>query len=475
MQRPCSAPGFGVIYNQVGTTQLGYAAAGVATTAAYGSPGLGQPAMTLSGGIPAANEPHWPVFSNGIFPSKAIGNQPLPNGIGLLDPNAGRPARQMQWSVGLQREVFRDLVIEASYVGNVGAWWNSTTLENLNAITPQALAARGLNIASPDDQKLLLSTVGSSTAAARGFNVAPYPGFSPGNTVAQSLRPFPQFGNIPIIGAPLGRTWYDAIQIKATKRFSHGVVFNASYSYQKSLSEGLDSNINSVTPPNNNWVGATDNYALAKSISSLDQPHLFNMAARYTLPKLETNRFLSYAIRDWEITAFLNYSSGLPIPVPAATTSLAGQLFQPTLANRVPGVPLYTQDINCHCFDPATTFILNKAAWANPAQGAFSTSSPFYTDFRYARHPIENMGLGRVFVARERFSLEMRVEFNNIFNRTYLNNPTVAGFSTPQSKYTSGPLTGLNSGGFGYINLAVSPTTPGAQPRNGTIILRVRF
>ena len=33
--------GFGVVYNQSGTTQLGYAAAGVATTANYGSPGLG--------------------------------------------------------------------------------------------------------------------------------------------------------------------------------------------------------------------------------------------------------------------------------------------------------------------------------------------------------------------------------------------------------------------------------------------------
>ncbi len=85
------------------------------------------------------------------------------------------------------------------------------------------------------------------------------------------------------------------------------------------------------------------------------------------------------------------------------------------------------------------------------------------------------MGLGRVFVARERFSLEMRVEFNNIFNRTYLNNPSVANFSGPQGHYPSGSLKGLNSGGFGYINLGVSPTTPNAQPRNGTIVLRVRF
>ena len=85
------------------------------------------------------------------------------------------------------------------------------------------------------------------------------------------------------------------------------------------------------------------------------------------------------------------------------------------------------------------------------------------------------MGLGRVWRLKERFSLEMRVDFANIFNRTYLNNPTATGFSAPLSTNKVGPLTGLNSGGFGYINLAVSPTTPYAQPRNGTIVLRVRF
>jgi hypothetical protein len=468
--------GVGVIYNQTGTTQLGYAAAGVATTATYGSPGSGVPATTLSAGIPAANEPSWPVFSAGIFPSKPIGGQALPTGVGFLDPNAGRPARQIQWSISLQREILRDLVIQASYVGNVGAWWNSGVLEDLNAITPQMLAARGLNITNSADQALLLTTLSSSTAAARGFNAAPYPGFSPNNTVAQSLRPFPQFGNIPVLGAPLGKTWYDSLQLTATKRFTHGLVFNASYSYQKSLQEGIDSNIN-PTVAAVNYIGASDNYNLAKSISLYDQPNSFNMAARYTLPKWETNKFLSYAARDWEVTAFLNYSSGLPIPVPAATTSLANELFQPTLANRVPGVPLYTTSggINCGCYDPAKTFILNQAAWANPAQGVFSYSSPFFTDFRYARHPVENMGVGRVFAVKERFTLEMRVEFNNIFNRTFLNNPSVANFSGPQSKNLTGPLTGLNSGGFGYINLAVSPTTPNAQPRNGTIVLRVRF
>src|SRR5207244_5891519 len=100
-----------------------------------------------------------------------------------------------------------------------------------------------------------------------------------------------------------------------------------------------------------------------------------------------SHKYLSLVAQDWEVSALLQYSSGLPIPTPASTTSLANQLFQSTLANRVPGQPLYTVDINCHCFDPAKTFVLNPAAWVNPAQGQFGNSAEFYSDFRYERHP----------------------------------------------------------------------------------------
>jgi len=473
--------GFGVIYGQTGVNSQGYVAAGVGATNIVASSGSGQPAMILQNGIPASATPSWPVFNPGIFPLSPAGAQSLPAGIGFLDPNAGRPPRQMQWSIGVQREISRDLIVDASYIGNVGVWWPGESagsvqpLADINAITPQRLASFGLNINNSDDQKLLLSTLNSATAIARGFNKAPYPGFALTNTVAQSLRPFPQFGYINDYGAPLGKTWYDALQIKATKRFSYGLAFSSSFSWQKSLQEGADTNPNLTVPPANIQSGILGNPSTAKSISSFDQPFLFNFAGTYTLPKLPVNKVLSWVLRDWEINTYLQYASGLPIPAPAATTSLVNELFQPTVANRVPNVPLYTHDINCHCFDPATTFILNPNAWTNPQPGQFGSGALFYSDYRYARHPIENMGLGRVFRVKERYSIELRADFSNIFNRTYLNNPTSTGFTNPQSTNASGPLKGLNSGGFGYINLALSPTTPYAQPRNGTIVLRVRF
>jgi hypothetical protein len=47
-----------------------------------------------------------------------------------------------------------------------------------------------------------------------------------------------------------------------------------------------------------------------------------------------------------------------------ATTSLVNYLFQNTVMNRVPASPC-SQDLNCHCFDPNTTFTESKA-WVNP-------------------------------------------------------------------------------------------------------------
>jgi hypothetical protein len=455
-----------LIYSQTGTTSLGIANAGTAATNTVLSSGLGTPAMYLQSGIPAQTIPTWPVISAGVFPAGGATITPnLPMGVGMLDPNAGRPARQSQWSIGVQREITHDLVVEASYVGNRGVWWQAPGLVNINAITPEILAAHGIDVTRSADQTLLTSLVTSPTAVNRGITL-PYAGFPANQTVAQSLRPFPQFGTIPAIGDPRGKTWYDSLQSKVTKRLSHGLNLTGTFAWQKSLQEGVDTNATV-----NNILSSLGN---SKSYSSFDQPFLFGLAGSYAIPRVHTNRFLSYAIQDWQIGTILQYGSGLPIPTPQAANSstLNNQIFQNTLANRVPGAPLYTvPDINCHCYDPAKTFVLNKDAWVNPPAGTFGTSAEYYGDFRYQRHPQENLNFGRTFRVKERMSLNLRVEFNNIFNRTYLNNPSATGYTLAQSK---NPVTGLNSGGFGYINLAVASNQVG-QPRNGTIVARLIF
>jgi hypothetical protein len=472
--------GWGFIYGATSVNPGGVNTAGIVNTYAVGSPGQGKEATTLSAGIPLSAT--WPVISAGVAPQYAIGAQALPTGVGLLDPQAGRPPRQNQWSIGIQRELTRNIAIEAAYVGNRGVWWQSPALQDINALTPQVLLARGIDINSSIDQALLLSPISSAAAAARGFNKAPYQGFSTSQTVAQSLRPFPQFGNIPVTGNPQGKTWYDSLQTKFTQRATRGLTTSLTFSWQKSQIVGLtggggsEGNGNTTvssggantTYVNNVVAGALNN----KSISGLDQTLLLTVAVSYTTPGVTQNRWISSTLRGWQISSVLGYSSGLPIPVPAATTSIASQLFQPSLMNRVPGVPLYLVDsLNCHCFDPAKTPVLNPAAFVNPAQGQFAVSSPYYSDFRYARHPQENINFGRTWRVRERYTMQVRVDFSNMFNRTFLANPTATNPTVAPTRNGAGLLTG----GYGYINLAYQPTNQLAQPRNGTLVLRLTF
>jgi hypothetical protein len=142
--------------------------------------------------------------------------------------------------------------------------------------------------------------------------------------------------------------------------------------------------------------------------------------------------------------------------------------------NRVPGVPLYTvSDLNCHCYDPSSTAVLNPAAWTNPAPGQFGNAAMLYDDYRFQRHPAENINFGRTWRFKERMSLNLRVEFANIFNRAYYNNPSYTNPTLPVTHNPANPA--YLSGGFGYISTVFAPTNQLAQPRNGTIVARFSF
>ena len=271
--------------------------------------------------------------------------------------------------------------------------------------------------------------------------------------------------------SPLGKTWYDSLQAKATQRFSHGLSMTSVFTWQKQLTSGAEQNV-IAGATGGAVVNDVFNRKLNKYLSQYDQPFAFNLSANYTVPQVKVSRMggkaLSWAIRDWTIGSFLQYASGLPILAPYATNGLNSLLLRNvaspatgTFANRNPGVPLYTQDINCHCFDPSKTFVLNPAAWSQPAPGTFGTGAAYYDDYRYQRRPVENLSLGRTFRIRERASVNLRMEFTNVFNRTEMNNPTI---SNAQATQTS-------TGGFGFINTG----TTFSAPRQGTIVARFLF
>jgi hypothetical protein len=457
--------GWGVSYGQ--TANENQASWKVGANNPYYSPAYGSPAGLLRNGMPTP--PAWPIYNAGLYPlSGTLSAPPV-----AIDGNAGRPPRQIQWSIGIQREIFTNLVVEASYVGNRGAWWEANDLINVNALSHQRIASFGLDVNNAADRTLLTSALSSSTAAQRGFNKPPYAGFPMTATVAQSLRPFPQFAgsanNTPAIAymwAPLGRTWYDSLQVKVTKRYSHGLDFTSAFTWQKELTMGAEQ-VGNASGVSGASINNVFDRHVNKYLSMLSRPFTFVTALNYTLPTLKINKILSLAIRDWTFGATLQYASGLPIKAPIAQTALASVLYQDTFANRVPGEPLFTKNPNCHCVDPRQDFILNPNAWVDPPAGQFGVGAAYYNDYRQQRRPGESMSLGRTFRFKEDVTLNIRADFQNIFNRTEMNNPTSTNAKQTQTRSSSGTTVS----GFGYIN----PNSVAAPPRAGIIVASFRF
>ena len=427
----------------------------------------------LAGGIPLTYaQIAWPNYNPSNFPVVTVPGTPGTAPGVWIDKNAGYPSKSYQWSFGVQREIVRNLVVDVAYVGNRGAWLPSTGAVNYNANTPQSLLAAGIDITSAADRAILNAQIGSA-AAGKFQNKLPYAGFPLTATVAQSLRPFPQFTNAPTpLWAPLGDNWYNSLQLQVIKRLSHGLDVSYNFTWSKSLNNGIEGQENDIFNRGQN-----------KYLSSFDRPLVSNINISYTAPAptWTENKIVRYVLSGWQTGALFTYASGTPILVPASTNSLNTSYFLPTASylNRVPGVPLFLQDLNCHCFDPTKTLVLNPAAWVNPAPGTYSTSAAYYDDYRSQRHPTENFNIGRTFRIRESMSFSVRAEFVNIFNRTSLPAPSSTTPLTAPTCFVSGasgPTGACSTGatiasGFGFEQTA--NITGGT--RTGQIVARFRF
>jgi hypothetical protein len=450
--------GIGVTYSQT-HMENALSSGGVASNNPFSSPAYGDAAIYLVNGPPTPGP--WPNLDPGQYPLPGQITSPPT----AFDRNSGRPARMVQWSFSIQREIFKNLAVEIAYVGNRGVWWEANGLIDVNALTAERIASFGLDINNSADRTLLRSRVDSPLAAQRGFNIPPYDSFPVSSTVAQMLRPFPQFGKINYRWAPLGNTWYDSLQIKVTKRYSHGLDLTSGFTWQKELMMG--SEMESMAP----WVSVAVNDVFDrhtnKYISGYSRPFAFFAAANYQVPTLRGNKALSWVLRDWTIGAVLRYASGMPIRVPTAQNQLSTLLFRNTFANRVEGEPLWTTDINCHdCFDPSQDFVLNPKAWVDPPDGKFGVSAGYFNDYRQMRRPSEAMSLGRIFKITEGVQLSIRADFQNIFNRTFMADPSSTSAKATQNRNAQGkPISG-----FGYID-----TSTGTSPRQGIIVARIQF
>ena len=148
-----------------------------------------------------------------------------------------------------------------------------------------------------------------------------------------------------------GDSWYDAAQVKLTKRTSHGLTVFGSFSWQKELEYGI------------NMPNDVFNKTVDKSISAFSQPKILAIGYNYKTPSVTSSRLLRDAVRDWNFGGFLQYASGLPIESPCGQNNLQTLLFQAnntsissgtnstscssgTFMNRIAGQPLFLNNLN---------------------------------------------------------------------------------------------------------------------------------
>ena len=459
--------GWGLSYSTTNT--FSYIGAGNSQGMGYNtinftSVGNGVPAGKLSDGLswdPAAL--YGASYNPGLLVNPGAAVQNSPN---VVDPNGARPPRVNQWNISLQREIRKDLVIEAAYVGNRGSWFQANNLISYNAVNPARLKALGIDITNAADRQFLTSSITSPLAVARGFK-KPYANFPDSGTVIQSLRPFPQYNGIGSSWAPLGKTWYDALQVKVTKRYSHGLELTGSYAFSKNLT-------------NSDGSGNIFDRSTFKGLSAQDLPHILTVSINYRVPAygfMATNRYARVALAGWTIGSVLQYTSGQLLQAPASNNSLGTYLpGQGTRQVRVPGAPLYLKDLNCGCYDPTVETVLNPAAWVDQPAGVFGNFANYYGDFRAQRRPNESMSFGKRFpVKGERVAVSLRVEFFNIFNRMVsLPNPVTSNPATAPTRQN-----GILTGGFGYLafNQISSNNQNNAYPapRTGQMVFRIEF
>jgi hypothetical protein len=377
--------------------------------------------FNLDSGFPT-NWPHPPFIS----PTVQNGTN-----VTMIGAGDGRPPYFQNYQFSMQREFSARTSLELAYVGVKGTRLGNGLI-SINQLDPKYLSLGSL----------LTQPVTSAAAQAAGIRI-PYTGFT--GSVAQSLRPYPQFLNIVNNSNPNGNSTYNALQAKLTKRLSHGLTVQAAYTWAKTLTDG--SIAAGGGPSGQDYY----NRKLEKSLSPNDVPQIFVVAYTYELPfgkgrALIKNGVAAAILGGWQLSGIQQYSVGKPVQLTVNNTlPIFNGVLRPNL---VSGTPM-TLDHP----DPLASPWFNKAAFGIPASYQFGTAARSYTELRAPNFYNESFGLARRIRLNEKVSLSIRGEFFDAFNRVVF----------------GAPVANVSAANFGRV------TTQANSPRQGQVSARIDF
>ena len=369
------------------------------------------PAFYLDSGFPAVD-----ITLPDIDPTQ-LNNGP----IAYINSSANKPATTQSWSVGIQRELPYNILLDAAYVGSntTGIWGG---MENLNQVYPSWLSLG-------DELNANISCLGDGTcpnAVAAGVH-SPYPGFSA--NVAQALRPYPQYTSIYDMYQPTSYNTYNSLQVRLQKRYSNGLSFLGAYTLSKNIGAASGDAFGDIAGGGGFNAMDTFNRKIEKALLSYDQTHVFVFSWSYGLPFGRGKRFLSnvnsvvnHVVGGWQINSIETYRSSTPLAIgggPSLPIFGGGNRpdWNPAAGNG-------RSSVSMGSFDPAKDRYLDITPWSQPAPFTFGTGPRRQPNLRGPAFYDEAFSVFKRFnLYSESRYLEFRSEFFNIFNRVVFGGP----------------------------------------------------
>lgn len=406
------------------------------------------------------------VFSNTLFNTPFLGQNGsvTPNPFnGVLQPKPGSP---VDWSVfrpillygafqphmrsqysdqynfTIQRELRPDLVMQIGYVGSQGHRLLAT--HDLNYSNPQTCldinTVLGAGTCGPylEDSPYSIPAgaipAGMTFHLPNGQTVQGGPN-SPALTMV-GLRPYssPQCNYFTGAGCPqdgvpvfssifaqdtIANSAYNSLQASLEKRFSHGLQFQAAYTFSKSLDEAssFEGILNPINP------------ARSRALSLFDARQRFVISYDWQLPVPKFEGALGKIVDGWALSGITTFQSGFPIRI----LSAADNELMYSYDFELPGQP--DQLMPFSTMNPKT----NGGYWFNPnifTENATNPSLPGYDPSllgRIGTSPrticcgpgIQNWDIAvhRDIGVTENTHMEFRAELFNAFNHTNFLNP----------------------------------------------------
>ncbi len=421
--------GYGIYYGQ--------SRSGVTGVVPYGGAGFNQYTNVITAN-PADHATPFAHLSD-PFPFGLI--QPAGNSLGLMNDvgfDANGPLRtaaanktpyEQSWSLGIERQLPSNILINAEYIGKKGTHFPFSGSNQINHLGPWVENLPHGDAADPTPCQTSFSVACLNSLVDNPFaTLISDPNSNIGASFSQIsyqqlLLPFPQFTSVATEPQMISNSIYHGLQLLAEKRYSNGLQFLVTYTWSKSIDDSSNADDN-VT-----WLGSFTSLqdpnkpAMERSLSTFDIPHVFQFSYSYDLPfgrgrMLMGNmpRWAEAIFGGWKTSGIWRVSDGRPLAF-----TVSDGLAIPTYGGQRPNI-VGTPKRN-HGSDFVDNYFADPSVFQRPDDFTLGNAPRALGSVRSPWSFTTDLSLGKQFRLREEMNIEFRLEAHNALNHPVFGTP----------------------------------------------------